>query len=66
MHGDGIDARGTERASRRNLQNPNQTKLKRLTYHATDYDGTRPLFFLIARHRKLSVWRAILNLLSNL
>jgi hypothetical protein len=39
--------------------------MKRNTYNATEYDGTRPLFFLIARHRKISVWRAILNLFSH-
>jgi hypothetical protein len=39
--------------------------MKRLTYHAREYRGDRPLYFQMARGRNLSLWQAILNLILN-
>lgn len=41
--------------------------MKRLTYHAQDYDGTRPEFFSSFRpRRRPSLWHRILSLITNL
>lgn len=36
--------------------------MRRTAYHATDYDGTRPLFFRAFRRRR-TLWQIITNFL---
>jgi hypothetical protein len=41
--------------------------MKRLTYHAQDYDGSRPEFYRSFRPaRRRTVWQIILSVLTNL